>query len=142
MYLNLLLRSLRGDNDSRRVKAFVKRMLQVLTLHQPPFACGLIYVIIQLQRVLPDLGMLLTEPEDLADESESGLLGGVSRRPSVSEPGRPEDATARVYDGRKRDPEHSNAHKSCLWEAVSLPAFSPSVLTASRCLPWSIITLR
>jgi ribosome biogenesis protein MAK21 len=24
-----------------------------------------------------------------------------------------------AYDGRKRDPEHSNADKSCLWELVS-----------------------
>jgi len=24
-----------------------------------------------------------------------------------------------VYDGRKRDPEFSNADKSCLWEIVS-----------------------
>jgi len=38
------------------------------------------------------------------------------------------------YDGRKRDPEHSNADKSCLWELVPFLAhFHPSVsLFATR----------
>lgn len=45
LYLNLLLRALKNDLDVRRVKAFAKRMLQIAGLHQPPFVCGLLYVV-------------------------------------------------------------------------------------------------
>src|SRR5882757_4346672 len=45
LYLNLLFRALRSDLNIKRVKAFVKRMLQVVTLHQPPFICGVLYLI-------------------------------------------------------------------------------------------------
>ncbi|RYP24269.1 hypothetical protein DL767_008640 [Monosporascus sp. MG133] len=78
LYLNLLYRSLKGDVDVRRVKAFVKRMLQVLNLHQPSFACGIIYLVIELSAVFADLRTLLTEPEENdLDESlpEVGMAG-------------------------------------------------------------------
>ncbi|RYP08059.1 hypothetical protein DL764_002136 [Monosporascus ibericus] len=78
LYLNLLYRSLKGDVDVRRVKAFVKRMLQVLNLHQPSFVCGIIYLVIELSTVFADLRTLLTEPEEIdLDESlpEIGMTG-------------------------------------------------------------------
>lgn len=99
LYLNLLLRSLKNDVDVRRVKAFAKRMLQVAGLHQPPFICGLLYVICQLRETFPDLSTLIEDPEESIFDDEAA-----AERP--------------VYDGRKRDPEHSNAHRSCLWELV------------------------
>src|SRR6478735_2096359 len=54
LYLNLLLRALKNDVDVRRVKAFAKRMLQISGLHQPPFICGLLYVLSQLRKTFPD----------------------------------------------------------------------------------------
>lgn len=99
LYLNLLLRSLKNDLDVRRVKAFAKRMLQIAGLHQPAFVCGLLYVVSSLQETFPDLATLVNEPEEsIFDDDEPG------ERP--------------VYDGRKRDPEYSNANRSCLWEMV------------------------
>lgn len=100
LYLNLLLRSLKNDLDVRRVKAFAKRMLQIAGLHQPPFVCGLLYVISHLRETFPDLSTLMADPEESVFDDEA-----------------PEDRP--VYDGRKRDPEYSNAHRSCLWEMVS-----------------------
>ena len=100
LYLNLLLRALKNDVDSRRVKAFAKRMLQVSCLHQPPFVCGLLYVISHLRENFPDLSTLVEEPEESAFDDEPAS-----------------ERTA--YDGRKRDPEYSNANRSCLWEVVS-----------------------
>ncbi|OLN94256.1 Ribosome biogenesis protein MAK21 [Colletotrichum chlorophyti] len=120
LYLNLLLRSLKADVDTRRIKAFAKRMLQILNMHQAPFACGLLYVVFQLRAQFPDLRTLLEEPEDndiaettgqpaTQDESKSTIRGT-------------------AYDGRKRNPEHSNAQNSCLWEIVPpLAHFHPSV---------------
>jgi ribosome biogenesis protein MAK21 len=97
MYVNLLLRAMKNDSDPRRVKAFAKRMLQVLNLHQAPFASGVLYTLSTLHSTMSPL---LREPEEhnVGEESQSGA----------------------AYDGRKRDPEYSNAHKSCLWEMVSL----------------------
>ncbi|KYK55957.1 CCAAT-box-binding transcription factor [Drechmeria coniospora] len=109
LYLNLLLRSLKSDVDVRRVKAFAKRMLQIAGLHQPPFICGLLYVISQLQRTFPDLSNLVEDPETSVFDDET----------SKNQP---------TYDGRKRDPEHSNAQRSCLWEMVPVQThFHPSV---------------
>lgn len=100
LYLNLLLRALKNDVDTRRVKAFAKRMLQISGLHQPPFVCGLLYVISHLKETFPDLSTLVEEPEESVFDDEAAS-------------GRP------VYDGKKRDPEYSNANQSCLWEVVS-----------------------
>ncbi|KAF6810931.1 CBF/Mak21 family protein [Colletotrichum sojae] len=120
LYLNLILRSLKSDVDTRRVKAFAKRMMQVLGLHQPAFACGLLYVVFQLRLQFPDLKTLLEEPED-NDEPE---IAGQSARQSEGQ----SQARGTAYDGRKRDPEYSNAQNSCLWEIVPpLTHFHPSV---------------
>ncbi|XP_044718137.1 CBF/Mak21 family domain-containing protein [Hirsutella rhossiliensis] len=116
LYLNLLLRSLKSDVDVRRVKAFAKRMLQIAGLHQPPFICGLLYVISSLRQTFPDLSTLVDEPEtSVFDDDESKEQG--------------------MYDGRKRNPEHSNAQRSCLWEMVPAQMhFHPSVKVSAAVL--------
>ena len=119
LYLNLLLRSLKSDVDVRRVKAFCKRMLQIAALHQPPFVCGLLYVITKLRETFPDISTLVQDPEESIFNDE--------------------DAGERtVYDGRKRDPEYSNAHRSCLWELVSRSQvqYVHLELTCRRLRPW------
>ncbi|KAM5383898.1 hypothetical protein ACJA88_003053 [Fusarium oxysporum] len=109
LYLNLLLRALKNDVDSRRVKAFAKRMLQISGLHQPSFTCGLLYLVGHLRESFPDLSTLLEEPEESIFDDE------------------PANEKQR-YDGRKRDPEYSNANRSCLWEMIPLQChYHPSV---------------
>ncbi|KAH6660217.1 CBF/Mak21 family-domain-containing protein, partial [Truncatella angustata] len=120
LYLNLLYRSLKSDVDVRRVKAFVKRMLQVLNLHQPSFICGIIYLIMELWTTFPDLSTLLNEPEE-HDESEAIGQTDAANGDTFSK-------ATDVYDGRKRVPEYSNAHRSCLWELMPfLRHFHPTV---------------
>jgi len=123
LYLNLLFRSLKSDVDVRRVKAFVKRLVQIIGLHQPSFACGVLFLISELEGTFPDLHTLLDVPEEKEDDgeevyrdvtSDDALETTASSKSGVQTPKRPD-----VYDGRKRDPEHSNAHRSCLWEIVS-----------------------
>ena len=127
MYLNLLLRALKADVNTRRVKAFIKRMLQGLVLHQPPFACGVLYVLSQLRKTLPGLLTLIEEPEEHQAHAET----------RGTERGGADGSKGEHYDGRKRDPEYSNAHNTCLWEIVSrrllggIPEFT--LLTWSRC---------
>ncbi|KAH9998073.1 CBF-domain-containing protein [Xylariaceae sp. FL0662B] len=129
LYLNLLYRSLKADLDVRRVKAFVKRMLQILNLHQPPFICGIIYLIIDLCTTFPDLKTLLNEPEELGvDEVTPATARDAPDGTAVDEFESQSTKIEGAYDGRKRDPEYSNAHRSCLWELLPfLRHFHPSV---------------
>ncbi|KAK6595033.1 CBF/Mak21 family protein [Botrytis cinerea] len=70
LYLNLLYRALKSDVNIKRVKAFTKRMLQVVTLHQPPFICGIIYLLRELEVTFPGLKTLLNTPEANDEEEE------------------------------------------------------------------------
>ncbi|KAI1633395.1 CBF/Mak21 family-domain-containing protein [Biscogniauxia mediterranea] len=126
LYLNLLYRSLKSDVDVRRVKAFVKRMLQILNLHQPSFICGILYLIMELCVTFPDIRTLINEPEenDFEETAASDAPDGMVTNGLDAPPTKVEG----MYDGRKRDPEYSNAHRSCLWELVPfLKHFHPSV---------------
>ncbi|PHH80268.1 hypothetical protein CDD80_2291 [Ophiocordyceps camponoti-rufipedis] len=116
LYLNLLLRALKNDVDVRRVKAFTKRMLQITGLHQPPFICGLLYVADHLRQTFPGLSTLINEPErSVFDDEDAQKQEG--------------------YDGRKRNPEHSNAHRSCLWEIIPTQMhYHPSVSVCATTL--------
>lgn len=120
LYLNLLFRALKADLNIKRVKAFVKRMLQVVTLHQPPFICGILYLIKELEATFPGLKSLFSDPEE-TDEDGDEVIRDVPEEgddaPDHNANKKPNFNT--MYDGRKRDPEHSNADKSCIWEIVS-----------------------
>jgi ribosome biogenesis protein MAK21 len=119
LYLNLLYRALRSDLNIKRVKAFAKRILQVITLHQPPFICGILYLLRELETTFPGLKSLLSDPEE-NDDAHEEVFCDVVENGAVSIPQEQHDGNSHKvsYDGRKRDPEHSNADKSCLWELV------------------------
>jgi ribosome biogenesis protein MAK21 len=136
MYLNLLFRALKSDLNVKRVKGFAKRLLQVITLHQPPFVCGVLYLLRELEGIFPGLSSLYNSPEepdemdeeiflDVPEETvEQAFAGKVdSVEDSIAQKGRD------GYDGRKRDPEHSNADRSCLWELVGLVYFNSTTFT-------------
>lgn len=132
LYLNLLYRAMKNDVDVRRVKAFVKRLVQVLSLHQAPFACGILFLIAELQSNFPDLHTLLDEPEDNEDDEDEVYKDVRDDEPHTQAPVQEGETTtlrrSGDYDGRKRDPEHSNAHRSCLWELVPfISHYHPSV---------------
>lgn len=131
MYLNLLFKALKSDLNAKRVKAFAKRLLQVITLHQPPFVCGVLYLLRELEGTFPSLSALFNSPEE-SDEMDEEIFLDVPE--GGMEPGLPTESPPagqvhldrnfiaqkerNIYDGRKRDPEHSNAERSCLWEVV------------------------
>jgi ribosome biogenesis protein MAK21 len=121
LYLNLLYRALKSDLNLARVKAFTKRLLQILTLHQPPFICGALYMVKQLEEANPGLKTLYNYPESTFHVDEEVFRDVDKSSPDyTSIDGNVHQETNRShYDGRKRDPSHSNAEKSCLWEIVS-----------------------
>lgn len=129
MYLNLLFKSIRADLSMKRVKAFVKRLLQICFLHQPAFACGVLYLIKELEDSFAGLHGLVDQPEEGPEDEEehfqdisddNGTQKEVENGTKIGDgPDRENGHQRAVYDGRKRDPEHCNADKSCLWELVS-----------------------
>jgi ribosome biogenesis protein MAK21 len=126
MYLNLLYRALKGDTSIKRVKAFVKRLLQIIHLHEPPFICGVLYLINELMNTFPSIKSMLTTPEDNASDSEEEHYDDVTENPTT--PTKVEKPKRRHYDPRKRDPDHADADLSCLWELLPLQAhYHPSV---------------
>ncbi|GAC98806.1 hypothetical protein PHSY_006401 [Pseudozyma hubeiensis SY62] len=131
MYLNLIFQALKADAEQERVKAFVKRICQVMSLHQPSFVCGCLHLLGELFRRTPGLRAMLTEAEeddeeehfrDVAssdDEEADGKLAGKAAS------GR--DASTK-YDGRKREPRFAHAGSTCLWDLLPLIShFHPSV---------------
>lgn len=116
LFLNLLFKSIKIDKCQDRVDAFVRRIVQVLGLHQAPFVCS----------TLALLDDLLTNSRPMSRR----LLGAVEQRPDdQQEPLTDEEVTqAKVsYDGRKREPRYAHASSSPLWELVgsSFPFFIP-----------------
>lgn len=59
MFLNLLYKSLKADIVPRRVKAFVKRLLQVSAEQNASFACGALFLVSEVMRAKPSLKVLL-----------------------------------------------------------------------------------
>lgn len=141
LYLNLLFRALRADLQIKRVKAFAKRLLQVVAMHQASFTCGVLYLLRELESVFPSLQAFMDQPEeDPSDDEET--FHDVEEDPSgngaqVNSGMIPSKSHPRLrYDGRKRDPEYSNASISTLWELHPLiNHYHPSVsLFAQRLL--------
>ena len=130
MYLNLLYKSLKADLNAKRVQAFVKRLLQVITMHEPPFVCGVLYLISELESTFPSIRNMITEAE-VDDEDEEEYFRDVPE--DGEDAGQGADAQRQPtnqfqYDPKKRDPEHARADRSCLWDLLPfLQHFHPSV---------------
>ena len=135
LYLNLLFRSLKADVNHKRVKAFAKRITQVLTLHQPSFVCGAFFLLKELETIFPSLSGLIDQAEEHeADEAFHDVVeeeAPVADRVPLTN-GLSQADKGNVYDGRKRDPEHSHAESSYLWELLPfLGHYHPSVAVSA-----------
>ncbi|XP_041037850.1 CCAAT/enhancer-binding protein zeta [Carcharodon carcharias] len=68
MFLNLLYKSLKSDVVLHRVKAFIKRILQVTCGQTPAFICGALYLISEILKLKPGIRVLLQEHGELDEE--------------------------------------------------------------------------
>ncbi|EAW07760.1 RNA-binding ribosome biosynthesis protein MAK21 [Aspergillus clavatus NRRL 1] len=131
LYLNLLFKALKNDLNLRRVKAFVKRIVQILGLHQPAFICGIFYLIRELEKTFTGIQAMFDQAEDNDSDDEEVFRDVPDEDDEAAQPAVSEEKPAKPssrYDPRKRDPEHSNADKTCLWELLPyLSHFHPSV---------------
>jgi ribosome biogenesis protein MAK21 len=140
LYLNLLYRSLKADHSLKRVQAFIKRILQILSLHEAPFICSALYLVGEIIKEFPSIASMLSDPE-LQDEDEEERFVDVPedgiQNGDHSQNGTNDDKVkARLYDPKKRDPLFADANQSCLWDLLPFQAhFHPSVcLFAERLL--------
>ncbi|OCB86684.1 CBF-domain-containing protein [Sanghuangporus baumii] len=103
MYLNLLLKSLKVDTKPERVKAFVRRFVQLLVgagNGGAEFVAGGLYLLGELFKAQPTLSDLLGKPREASGEGEP-----------------------REYDSRKRDPQYADAGASPMWELTPLLSY-------------------
>ncbi|TID14127.1 hypothetical protein CANINC_004773 [Pichia inconspicua] len=117
IYLNLLYKSLIGDQKAERVLAFVKRISQIC-LHWLNIGtiAGMIFLLIQLEREIPQIrNLFLNTPMD--DELNRKFEQEESLEEPQSTPSTESiDGGLKIYDPKKRDPQFANADKSSLWE--------------------------
>ncbi|KAG6372691.1 CBF/Mak21 family-domain-containing protein [Boletus reticuloceps] len=110
MYLNLLFKSLKTDNNAGRVKSFVRRFVQVLVsggAGGTEFMVGGLYLLGEIFTTIPGLRELLQD---------------------TSTP-----PTAEDYDPRKRDPQFAHASASPLYELLPLlHHYHPTVALHAR----------
>ncbi|KAJ1940620.1 RNA-binding ribosome biosynthesis protein mak21, partial [Linderina macrospora] len=103
MYLNVLFKAMKADSDTKRVMAFIKRIMQACLQNQVEFASGALFLVSQVLALNPQLNTMLTQPED-------------------------HDNAEHTYDPLKRDPRFANAQTSCLWETALLAHhYHPSI---------------
>ncbi|KAM8945564.1 CCAAT/enhancer-binding protein zeta [Pelodytes ibericus] len=157
MFLNLLYKSLKADVILRRVKAFVKRLLQVTCCQKPSFICGALYLISEIMKLKPGLNVLLKENGENDDEEHFHDLPDEDDEPKQEQILTPENKVmpgswihqqtlqglnnSNNYDPSNRNPLFCGADNTSLWELKKLSEhFHPSVaLFAKTILEGNII---
>ncbi|TDH00768.1 hypothetical protein EPR50_G00191810 [Perca flavescens] len=155
MFLNLLYKSLKADIVLRRVKAFVKRLLQVSAEQSASFACGALFLVSEVMKAKPSLKILLQEDgegeeeefKDLAEEKDDDdeeerfvdadkLEEGASLETAKAKPAASwvhhqnleGGKSSHRYDPLHRNPLFCGADHTTLWELQRLAVhFHPSV---------------
>ncbi|KAM4694090.1 CCAAT/enhancer-binding protein zeta [Discoglossus pictus] len=151
MFLNLLFKSLKADVVLRRVKAFLKRLLQITCCQKPAFICGALYLISEIMKLKPGLKVVLEEngeydeeehfhdlPDDAEDEQED--INKIAETEAVKTENTASSSSwvhqqtlqglksSNTYDPLNRNPLFCGADNTSLWELKKLCGhFHPSV---------------
>ncbi|CAM9974900.1 unnamed protein product [Lampetra planeri] len=128
MFLNLLYKSLKADVVARRVKAFVKRLLQVACAQSAAFVCAALLLVSEVLRMRPELRSILDTRadsddeehfEDAAEEDEVDVkerakgASGAFSKPGVTE-SKPE-AGAEGEAGKSAAPARAGSSACASW---------------------------
>nr|AAH84984.1 LOC495457 protein [Xenopus laevis] len=153
MFLNLIYKSMKADVVLRRVKAFVKRLLQVSCCQKPSFICGTLFLVSEVIRMKPGLKILLQENgenddeecfHDLSDDDDDACSDGQEKTKSTTDGKISENKSTSAswvhqetlwgiknssnYDPFNRNPLFCGADNTSLWELKKLSEhFHPSV---------------
>ncbi|EDO31525.1 predicted protein, partial [Nematostella vectensis] len=128
MFLNILFKSMKTDTSLARVKAFVKRLLQVCCSQHPSLVCGSLFLVSELLKIKPGIKSLIEQSEDNDDEEHFVDIpddDDDDESPSARQPCAP---CPERYDMKHRNPLYCHAERSCLWEVTGLSGhYHPSV---------------
>ncbi|GAB1597894.1 CCAAT/enhancer-binding protein zeta-like [Argonauta hians] len=69
-FLNLVFRAIKQDHSEGRIKAFIKRLLQVCFYLSPPFICGALCLLSEVFREKPTLFNLRQNAQDFVESDE------------------------------------------------------------------------
>ncbi|XP_033105031.1 CCAAT/enhancer-binding protein zeta-like [Anneissia japonica] len=151
MFLNLLYQSLKGDVIVKRIKAFIKRLLQISCQQQPPSICAILFLISEVIQSRPQLTCIIDKAMDSDDEehfvdvdeedeeenkSKSKTDQGVLYASNVGEEmswlhkdtKQKQTGSKMHYDPLARNPLFSGSEDSVYWELRKLSHhFHPSV---------------
>nr|XP_020643853.1 CCAAT/enhancer-binding protein zeta isoform X2 [Pogona vitticeps] len=155
MFLNLVYKSLKADIVLRRVKAFVKRLLQVTCGQMVPFTCGVLYLVSELLKIKPGLRVQLQDHVESDDEEHFHDLeeaeeeehfvdaDKTTQNKSLEGSVKPHDSVGASwvhhenleggknkggYDPLHRNPSYCGADRTSFWELKKLSEhFHPSV---------------
>ena len=109
VFLNLLWKTIKQDKSEGRIKAMVKRMLQVTLNSQPSFTCGCMILLSELFYLKPELRNFCLESTNIPVKVEG-------------------DNFSAEYDPYHFNPAKSRAEYCCLYEMNELMAhYHPSV---------------
>ncbi|CAN1287348.1 Protein SLOW WALKER 2 [Linum perenne] len=70
MFIGLVLRAMKNDENLKRVAAFVKRLLQVSMQQPPQYACGSLFLLSEVLKARPPLWNMVLQSELMDDEDE------------------------------------------------------------------------
>eukprot|EP00794_Sanderia_malayensis_P020332 gene20332-22332_t len=68
MFLNIIYKSIKADPSMNRIKAFIKRLMQMAAHEESAFICGLLYLISEILKARPGARSLTMQPEEGDDE--------------------------------------------------------------------------
>ena len=140
--LALVFKAAKADPNSKRVAAFLKRLLQVSAEASANLACGTLLIVSEVLKRKPALWAMVKEAEDEQEGEEhfadvraedDGVEEGGGA--GAAEAGDGRGAAPPRYDLRKRDPVFCGADRTCIWElSVLAQHVHPSVAAMAKTL--------
>nr|XP_019597596.1 PREDICTED: CCAAT/enhancer-binding protein zeta [Rhinolophus sinicus] len=112
MFLNLVYKSLKADIVLRRVKAFVKRLLQVTCAQMPPFICGTLYLVSEILKAKPGLRSQLDDHPESDDEENFIDIKDDEEMETFTDADKETDAVKKVETEETVSDSHMETKKS------------------------------
>lgn len=122
-FLNLLFRAIKKDHSVARVKAFIKRLLQICCYQSPPFVCGALCLLSEVYREKPDLVNLKNISENFDDGEEHFKDVDLDSDDENEKKMRKKIENQEVYDSDS-DSEKAIKSEKCSDESQETPASS------------------
>ncbi|KAF3850295.1 hypothetical protein F7725_020014 [Dissostichus mawsoni] len=145
MFLNLLYKSLKADIVVRRVKAFVKRLLQVSAEQSASFTCGALFLVSEVMKSKPALKILLLEDgtslRRRRDDEEERFVDADKQEEEASAEPKEEEASAEPKEEeasaepQEAKPSASWVHHQNLEGGKSIQSYDPLHRNPLFCAP-------